>query len=69
MTEPARMLTGREAAELLGLSPRTLESWRNRGRGGPPWRKIGRAVRYVERDVLAFRDADVRGEVGIAVPS
>lgn len=35
----------REAARLLGLSPRTLEGMRVRGEG-PPFSKLGGAVRY-----------------------
>jgi excisionase family DNA binding protein len=34
-----------EAAEMLGLSKRTLQAWRVRG-GGPPFLKLGRLVRY-----------------------
>ena len=33
------------AAELLGVSPRTLEGMRLSG-GGPPFVKVGRLVRY-----------------------
>ena len=40
-----RKIDEQEAAEYLGLSPRTLQAWRTRG-GGPPFCKIGRAVRY-----------------------
>jgi len=34
-----------EAAQILGLSKRTLQKWRVTG-GGPDFLKIGRAVRY-----------------------
>jgi hypothetical protein len=44
--DPQAMLYPAEAAALLALSPRTLESLRVRG-GGPPFVRIGtRAVRY-----------------------
>lgn len=40
----------RVAAHYLGLSHHTLEIWRHKGEG-PPFVKLGRAVRY-RRDVL-----------------
>jgi predicted DNA-binding transcriptional regulator AlpA len=47
------------AARFLGLSTSTLEAWRCRG-GGPRYRKLGRAVRYLESDLVAFRDGCAR---------
>jgi hypothetical protein len=44
------------AADLLGVSPRTLQAWRVRG-GGPRFCKIGRSVRYRRRDLVAFQEA------------
>ena len=44
------LLTTREAAERLGLSPRTLERYRVTGEG-PRFRKIGRWVRYTPEDL------------------
>ncbi len=45
-----RLVTTGEAAELLGVSPRTLECWRGRG-GGPRYIRmlpeVGRACRAV----------------------
>jgi len=43
--DPDALLFGAEMAFLLGLSPRTLEALRLRG-DGPPYVKLGRAVRY-----------------------
>jgi hypothetical protein len=43
------------AAEFLGVSVRTLQAWRVRG-GGPPYCKIGRAVRYQRRALLKFME-------------
>jgi hypothetical protein len=43
-----------QAAILLGVSVRTLQAWRVRG-GGPPYVKIGRAVRYQRRALIAFQ--------------
>lgn len=42
-----------EAARLLGLRPNTLEIWRVSGRG-PAYHKVGRAVRYVEAELLEW---------------
>ncbi len=45
--------TQEQVAEYLGVSPRTVEGWRRRGRG-PAWHRIGRSARYFKRDVLAW---------------
>lgn len=39
------------AAELLGLSSRTLQAWRSRNEG-PPYVRVGRAIRYRRQDLL-----------------
>ncbi|TFD50413.1 hypothetical protein E3T46_10970 [Cryobacterium sp. Hh11] len=36
--------------------PRTLEEWRQT-RTGPPYRRMGRHVRYLRREVLAWFEA------------
>jgi len=59
MSAELRLLDQRQAAEMLGLSVKTLEAWRWRGRG-PRWRKIGGAVRYEPADLREFVDAAVR---------
>jgi hypothetical protein len=38
-------LTTKQAAEALGVSPKTLEAHRSRG-AGPKYVRIGRAIRY-----------------------
>ena len=49
-----RLHRTREAAKVVGVSPRTMESYRRNG-GGPPFVKIRDcAVRYVLRDLLAW---------------
>ena len=49
---PVRLLTTPQAAALMGLRPNTLEIWRVSGKG-PAYRKLaGRAVRYVEAEVV-----------------
>lgn len=49
--DPEALLNQRQAADLMGVSERTLECWRSRG-GGPPFVKISRrAVRYRRQDI------------------
>ncbi|GFE94725.1 helix-turn-helix domain-containing protein [Acetobacter persici] len=56
-TSPARILRpylrGGEAAELIGVSIRTLEKYRCTG-GGPPFLKVGFRVLYLREDVEAW---------------
>jgi hypothetical protein len=47
------LLTERQAAALLNVSVKSLQGWRSRG-GGPPYRKLGRCVRYAMTDLDAF---------------
>ena len=49
------LLNERQAAALLSLSIRTLQSWRLRG-GGPKFIRAGRAVRYRRRDLTEWID-------------
>jgi predicted DNA-binding transcriptional regulator AlpA len=44
-----------DAAKILGLHPQTLRNKRSRGEG-PPYVKLGRAVRYFEDDLIAYLD-------------
>jgi predicted DNA-binding transcriptional regulator AlpA len=48
-----------EAAEFLGVSPRTMETWR-RVRSGPTFFKIGHLVRYKTSDLRAWLEAHRR---------
>jgi len=45
-----------QAETFLGVSVRTLQAWRVRG-GGPPFVKMGRAVRYQRRALVTFQEA------------
>lgn len=47
----AKLLNQKEVAEIIGLSEAWLERKRWEG-GGIPYRKLGRCVRYDERDVI-----------------
>jgi excisionase family DNA binding protein len=54
---PREYLSPAQAAELLGLSLRTLWKWRRRGTG-PAWSRCGEwAVRYRRADVEAWIEA------------
>jgi hypothetical protein len=44
-SDPDALLTEVQAADLLCLSIRTLQSWRNQNRG-PAFVRAGRAIRY-----------------------
>ena len=54
--DPDAALNETQAAQLLGLSVRTLQAWRVRG-GGPRYCKVGRAVRYQRKVLIAFQEA------------
>ncbi|MFN2375297.1 MAG: helix-turn-helix domain-containing protein [Candidatus Binatia bacterium] len=49
-----RLLSTKEAATLLGLSPSTLHTWRSTGHVRLPHVRLGRAVRYPERGLLDY---------------
>ena len=49
------LLTEGELAEKLGVSVGTIRHWRY-SRQGPPVRKVGRSVRYSERECEAWLD-------------
>lgn len=55
-----RLLTEDQAADILRVSPRTLQGWRQRG-DGPPWVKLGATVRYRRRDLRRYIIDSVRG--------
>ena len=62
MTTTTHLLTTVETAQILGLSPRTLENWRN---GDPPHRGpaflyVGSRVRYRLLGVEAYLDSQAR---------
>jgi len=51
-----KALSETEAAGLLGLTVKTLATWRSKGLG-PPYRKIGRRVEYTDTDFDEWRQA------------
>ena len=46
-------------AQRLGLSVKTIQSWRDKG-GGPAFRKFNSAVRYCVADIEAYEQAALR---------
>lgn len=54
--EPEALLTEVDAADLLRLSIRTLQSWRARD-FGPAFIRAGRAIRYRRNDIIKWVDA------------
>jgi excisionase family DNA binding protein len=53
------LLTDVEAAEFLGLKPKTLARWRWKGKG-PVYRKIGRKIRYARSDLEDYVGSSAR---------
>ncbi len=50
---PREFLDTKAASEFLGLSTQALELWRTR-REGPPFVRVGRAVRYSVADLRGW---------------
>lgn len=51
-----RVLREKEAAEVLGVSVKTLQSWRFYGEG-PKYLKLGRSVRYTHEFLNQFKES------------
>lgn len=58
--ESPRYLDEAAVANLLGIAPATLRTWRCLGRG-PRFLKVGRAVRYREDLVHGWASKQIRG--------
>lgn len=50
----SHMFRTKEAASYLNVAESTLEAWRVRG-GGPAFLKLGKAVRYPQCELEAFK--------------
>ena len=59
---PKVLLTPNQAAEVLHMAPSTLVNWRVR-RQGPPFIKVGGAVRYCRADLDAWLEAQTVHEI------
>jgi predicted DNA-binding transcriptional regulator AlpA len=51
-----QFIDDREVAAISGFKVQTLRNWRHRG-VGPPYSKIGRAVRYDRAELISFIEA------------
>ena len=51
--DPDALIAEVQAADFLRISIRTLQAWRSRG-AGPAFVRVGRAIRYRRRDLLAW---------------
>ena len=63
--EVEALLTEKEVAGALNLKVSTLQRWRWDG-SGPPYVKLGAAVRYRRSDILAFVEANERNSTSDA---
>jgi len=63
-----RRLTEKDAAEVLNVSPRTLQQWRVKG-GGPPYQKFGAACRYDPDTLAAWINAQTRSNTSDPGPA
>jgi predicted DNA-binding transcriptional regulator AlpA len=59
MNTKSEFLNEKAVADFLGMQVRTIQDWRQRGRG-PRFVKFGKAVRYSRTDVLDFATAGLR---------
>ena len=51
---PERLLDQLEVADILRVSPKTLEYWRWKKCGGPQFVKVGKLARYRSSDVDTY---------------
>lgn len=52
-----KLLNEDAAADLLGVRPQTLTTWRSTKRYPLPYVRVGRLIYYREADLLAFLDS------------
>jgi predicted DNA-binding transcriptional regulator AlpA len=63
-----QLLDQHEAAELLGISPRTLERHRVAGTG-PRFTRLGRLIRYRQCDLTTYVELNLRGSTSEVLPT
>lgn len=59
-----QFLTAAQAADLLGIRPSTLAAWRCLRSDGPPFSKIGSAVRYQRSALIEWVQARTARSTG-----
>lgn len=69
-SNPNELLNEQQAAELLGVAPKTLAMWRSYRRPGPRFIRVGRLIKYRRRDLDAWLESRTEGtgEVADAQP-
>ncbi|WP_173401544.1 helix-turn-helix transcriptional regulator [Bradyrhizobium cosmicum] len=60
---PDPLLTEVQAADFIGLSIRTLQTWRTKA-FGPAFVRAGRSVRYRRSDLMHWIEANTVSNVG-----
>ena len=64
--DPDSLLSEAQTSELLRVTPRALQAWRQRG-GGPAFVRISsRCVRYRRRDLVGWAEARLRSSTSDA---
>ena len=61
-----KLVSEREACEILGCRPNTLAVWRTNKRYSLPFYKIGRLVKYKVSDLEKFIQENQKGGAGNA---
>ena len=62
-----RYLNTKQAAEILNLSPRTLERWRLEGGNGLTYRKFGKRVTYEYSCLIQWAESQSHASTSDAV--
>lgn len=52
-----KVINRTEAAELLGVTTKTMKRWEAQKKGPPCYRYAPKVIRYYEDEVLAWRDS------------
>jgi predicted site-specific integrase-resolvase len=60
----SKLLTRKEAADLLGLKPQTLAKWAMTGKNLPVVKLGNRTTRYLYADVISFISLSTNGRSG-----
>lgn len=58
--DPAELLTEAQVSKMLGISPKTLATWRSTGRYALPFLRIGARIRYRRQDVATWLESRQR---------
>lgn len=64
---PSDLLTPEAAATLLGMSSRTLATWRSKRRHGLPYIRVGGRIRYSKTSLLSWLQS--RHQTGTLPPN